>query len=62
MQLRPTVVLIILFGFLLFLVQIEFMLSTLSGLVSQLGVKLGLIHNHPKHVVYENEITFGSDE
>jgi len=69
MRQRPTtrdiiVLLIIIFGFLLFLVQFEpiFQSSSLSESVHQLGVKLRLAHNRPKYAAYEGETAHGSSE
>lgn len=61
---RPTTTtrdVIILFGFLLFLVQFEiaFQSSSLSGSVYQLAVKLRLAHDRPE---YEDEIAPGPSE
>jgi len=65
MPLRPTTRdIIILFGFLLFLVQfgIAFRSSGLSRSVYRLGVKLWLAHDHPEYAAYESEIAPGSNE
>ena len=69
MRIRPAtreiiLFVIILLGFLFFLVQFQFTFpsSSISRSVYQLGVKLKLAHNRPKYAAYEGEIVPGSSE
>ena len=69
MRIRPAtrdiiLLVIILSGFLFFLVQFEFTSrsSSISESVHQLGVKLKLVHNRPKYAAYEGEIAPVSSE
>ena len=69
MRIRPAtrdiiLIVIILLGFLFFLVQFGFTFrsSSISESVYQLGVKLKLVHNRPKYAAYEGDISPGSSE
>ena len=69
MRVRPAtrdiiVLLVILLGFLFFLVKFEFAFrsSSLSGSVYQLGLKPKLAQNRPKYAAYEGEFASGSSE